>query len=166
MSAISFLSEYPEAQIAVVEPDKDNFMLLKYNVSPYNLNYIRAYFFEAAVYNKDTDLLLYDSLTGSHGYRVTEDKIGIPLRTIAAFSIDTLLKKLKWETVDIIKIDVEGAEKEIFRENLSWLRKTKYLIVETHDRFKPNATKVLFKALEDYDYKMEVRNQNLLFKFF
>jgi FkbM family methyltransferase len=164
LSAISFLSEYPKAQVAVVEPDLDNFKLLQENTKPYNEHEMRVHHFNTAIYNREAELFFEDPQVGSHGYRVSESK-GVNYKSIIqTLTVNNLLDKLGWDKVDIIKIDIEGAEKELFESNTDWIGRTRYLIIETHDRFKNDSTKTVFHTLENFSYKMKVLNQNLIFK--
>ena len=51
---------------------------------------------------------------------------------------------------DILKIDIEGAEMELFASNTEWLNKVRYMIIETHDKIGREITKRVFKTLNDY----------------
>ncbi len=164
LSAVSFLSEYPRAALAVVEPDTENFKLLNENIKPYVLQGREVHFYNTAVYNVETELFLEDPGVGSHGFRMVQGKPSNAKGAMSAVTINGLLTELKWDSVDIVKIDIEGAEKELFELNTEWLDKAKYVMVETHDRFKPDATKTVFAALASRSYKMKIWNQNLLFK--
>jgi hypothetical protein len=42
--------------------------------------------------------------------------------------------------VDIFKIDIEGAEKELFEHCEAWIARVDALIVELHDRMKPGCS--------------------------
>ena len=67
------------------------------------------------------------------------------------------------EHIDIIKIDIEGSEKEVFAIHTDlWLPKTKTLIIELHDRIVPGCSKTVFKQISKYDFSMEIMGQNLL----
>jgi len=165
LSVISFLSEYPSAELVAVEPESENFKLLEENILPYIREDRTLYAIQKAVYSVDRELILRDSGTGSHGFRTVENGNEGRIGMIQAISINSLLNQLGWSTVDIIKIDIEGAEKELFESNTEWIGRTRYLIVETHDRFKDDSTKAVFHALEKYPYKMRVWNQNMLFSF-
>lgn len=162
LSAISFLSEYPKAELIVVEPDPDNFSVLIENTLPYNLPVQRVHYYNSAVYGQETDLFLIDPKSGSHGFQTTEEHVGEDKKIVRTVTVNGLLEKHGWNRVNIIKINIEGAEKELFESNTEWITQTKYLIVETHDRFKDDCTKSLFKALEKYSYKMRILEQNLI----
>jgi FkbM family methyltransferase len=46
--------------------------------------------------------------------------------SIESVTIDAVIKESNWQTLDILKMDIEGAEKEVFEGNVAaWLPKTK-----------------------------------------
>jgi hypothetical protein len=53
--------------------------------------------------------------------------------------LPTLRRETGVETVDILKIDVEGAEREIF-STCNWMDKVKLLAIELHDRDWPGCS--------------------------
>jgi hypothetical protein len=66
-------------------------------------------------------------------------------------------------TIDILKIDIEGAEKEIFETNFeNWITNTKVIIVETHDRYKKGTSKAIFNTIGKYDFSLELSGENLV----
>jgi FkbM family methyltransferase len=52
---------------------------------------------------------------------------------IDAVTMDSLLEDYSTSTGFIVKIDIEGAEREVFSSNTSWLRLVDLLIIELHD---------------------------------
>jgi hypothetical protein len=61
------------------------------------------------------------------------------------------------EYIDLLKIDIEGAESELFRSNYeSWLSKTRAIVVEIHNHFNPMCSSTLEKALSQFGFK-EIR---------
>ncbi|MBX2963396.1 MAG: FkbM family methyltransferase [Cyclobacteriaceae bacterium] len=166
LSAISFLSEYLNAEVLVVEPDPGNYKLLVENTSSYNSSKVRVYHYNTAIYADETEMLLHDPQTGTHGFQILEKNSYDQGRVVKAVTINNLLDRHGWDQVDIIKINIEGAEKELFERNTEWIARTKCLIVETHDRFKDGASKSVFRALEKFPYKMRILEQNLIFTLF
>ena len=74
------------------------------------------------------------------------------------------MKKMDWDHIDILKLDVEGAEKEIFSSNYEdWLPKTKVLIIELHDRMRKGCSKVVFSAISEYNFSLDISGENLVF---
>ena len=57
------------------------------------------------------------------------------------------------DMVDILKIDIEGSELDLFSKNYeSWLGKVKNIAIEIHDK---ESEKAFFNALSDFDYQLE-----------
>ena len=54
----------------------------------------------------------------------------------------------------LIKLDIEGYENEIFKNNYDWIDKFKVLIIETHDWMLLKIKFIkFFNALENYEKK-------------
>lgn len=158
LAAIVFSNKFPNARIAAIEPDQGNFELLEKNTSLYNVLNIRG-----GVWNKNTYLEIEDRGWGEWAYTVHEvDQPGE--QSISALSVDEIMKRAGFEQIDILKMDIEGSEKEVFEEGYeSWLPKTKYLIIEMHDTMKKGASRAVFKAISKYNFSFQSRRENLLF---
>ena len=160
LTAAYFATQFPQASIVSLEPDEENFQLLSKNVSLYQN--IKA--LQGGVWNKSASLVVKDVGLGNNGFmveEVTPDTRG----AIKAWSIGDLMKEMQWDHCDVVKLDVEGSEKEIFSENYeSWLPKTKVLIVELHDRMKKGCSKAVFGTMSQYDFSFEVAGENLIFR--
>ncbi|OLO37173.1 hypothetical protein BTR23_13645 [Alkalihalophilus pseudofirmus] len=147
-TSVYFANEFPNAQIIAVEPDGPNFQLLKKNVRPYQ-NVVLE---QSGLWNKDTYLQVKDVGLGEWGMVVEELNKQEP-GAIKATTITSLINKYKINTIDILKLNIEGAEKELFSAGYEdWLNKVKILIIELHDRIKPGCSDALFKALEPYNF--------------
>jgi hypothetical protein len=48
-------------------------------------------------------------------------------------SINTILQKLNWKKVDLLKIDIEGYEGILLTQNNEWLNKIDTIIMEIHE---------------------------------
>jgi hypothetical protein len=55
--------------------------------------------------------------------------------------------------VDIFKIDIEGAEKELFEHCEAWIGRVDALIVELHDRMKPGCSDSFNTAALGFEMK-------------
>ncbi|RZK02930.1 MAG: hypothetical protein EOO43_23210 [Flavobacterium sp.] len=54
------------------------------------------------------------------------------------------------EIIDLIKIDIEGSEYEVFRYNSDcWIKSSRLIAVEIHENLKPGVTKIIEDALEN-----------------
>ena len=131
-TAAYFLSRHPTCFVVAVEPDGGNFAMLEKNLTPYAGRYKAV---RAAVWPEPTELFLHAETTGlgnEWGRRVTTD----PRSTAPVEGIDitTLMAMTEYESISILKVDIEGAERELFARNFSgWLDRTDNIVVEIHD---------------------------------
>ena len=158
LASVHFKNRFPNAKIICVEPESGNFEMVQKNTKPYP-NIIPV---KAGVWNKTTYLKIIDSSVASWGFMVKETAADDPT-ALPAVSIGDLMRTYHFPRIDILKMDIEGSEKEVFEENYDeWLSKTRILLVETHDGMRKNAAKTLFRALDKYDYQLGTSGENLL----
>ncbi|HSK11695.1 MAG TPA: FkbM family methyltransferase, partial [Phnomibacter sp.] len=120
--AIIMANRYPNARIISIEPDAGNFAQLVKNTAPYP-NIIPIH---AGLWHKPCDLEIVDDAMDEWGLQVreTEDEHGMQAITIGA-----LMETYNMPTIDVVKLDVEGAEAAIFSDNYhNWMSKTRILI--------------------------------------
>jgi FkbM family methyltransferase len=111
------------SKLVCVEPLPTNVKLGRRNLAQ---NGIDAHFIEAAVGEEDgVARFQTDRGHSNRGHLDTSGELEVPV-----VSMRTLLADL--DRVDLLKIDIEGAESELFRGDLSWLEKVKAIIIEFH----------------------------------
>ena len=77
-------------------------------------------------------------------------------------SLDHLLAEFR-RRPDILKIDVEGAEKEIFSKNYeSWLGKVNVIMIELHDHIRGGCAKTFYSATDKFNFKKVLQKGNLV----
>jgi FkbM family methyltransferase len=155
-ASLFFSKKFPNSKIIAIEPEKENFKYLKKNTSSYK-NITPVF---GGVWNKDTYLELKRTCCGECGYLFEETNKPSLIR---AYSIETILNKFAkdFKKIDILKIDIEGSEKELFSSNFNkWLKRTKILILGVHDKLKPGCQKSINKALKNYNYKLKLKGEN------
>lgn len=133
MTAIYFGRVYPEARIACVEPVPANLRVLEMNLA---LNAVRADVFAAAIDVKDGSLQM-ELGPMDYGHKVSSDSIGTTGKTVevGALSIPTIMHRLGWERIGLLKVDIEGHEKVLLSTDCEWLRYVDTMCVECHDGF-------------------------------
>jgi FkbM family methyltransferase len=132
-TAVYLSKLFPHATIACVEPMPGNIELLKENLA---LNKVSAVIFEAAATVKDEQIVMeiadQDYANKVHdipyGKTISENTL-----TVEGLSIDTILNKLNWQQVDLLKIDIEGYEGVLLSTNNGWLNKVAAIIIEIHE---------------------------------
>ena len=116
-ASIYFTHRYPDAKIIAIEPEATNFELLARNVRPYPaITPVRA-----ALWSRDGEVIIRQPDPG-HGIpgkwgSVTRESPGADVRAI---TLRTLMKEMQLQSVDLLKVNIEGAEKEVF-EACDWM---------------------------------------------
>ena len=67
---------------------------------------------------------------------------------------NTFLDQQNWQTVDVLRMDIEDSEKEVLDTANKWIVKLRLLIVELHPAIHPNCAVSSFKALADRDARL------------
>lgn len=162
LSLIVFLHEFPHAEIGALEPDAGNFKWLEKNIKPYQNEGRKITLKNQPVYSESKNVYLTDPGHGTHGFRISEKKEEGIIAEMKSLTMLAIFEQMGWEKVDLVKVDIEGAEKELFETNTDWIGRVKHLEVETHDRFQPGSTKAVFKALEGFEYSVKLKNENMV----
>lgn len=160
LATLFFANKFPKAKIIAIEPELENFNILQKNVSEYP----NVICLNKAVWYKKTRLCIQSSGEGNWAFSVTgSDQNNDDL--IEAITFDEILELSGNTKLDIVKVDIEGAEKEVFTNFSSGtISKIRTLIVETHDRVKPGCTKALFDCLHNVDYNVAVSADNFIIR--
>ncbi|GJD75459.1 FkbM family methyltransferase [Methylobacterium goesingense] len=165
LGSIFFALRYPDAKLLVVEPDRNNFALLQENIRALGER-IEAH--QAAVWIRD-GLINFHTETNdgrdleAWGGQVSEES-GYKSRPTVCYKLKTLLDNSGFDTVDILKVDIEGAELELFsQEAETWLDRIKFIIVETHDRFRSGSEAAVRTVLANRFQELPPLGENLIF---
>ncbi|GAB3898847.1 hypothetical protein GCM10028803_19020 [Larkinella knui] len=149
LAAVYFANRYPNMQILSVEPESENFKILQQNIAPYAT--IRAV--KAGLWSRPTHLEIRDSGGGEWGFTVEETETPTP-GSVRAESIDALVLQNDGKPFDVVKLDIEGSESEVFRTNTgSWLPQARALIVELHEWMKPGSSASFREATSVHPYQ-------------
>jgi FkbM family methyltransferase len=142
MASLLFHQRYPEARIIAVEPEAANFAALVRNVSPYK-NILPV---QAALWKEDGEVRLGKSTAHPKGaFAIAEDGD----QRVRAVTMDTLMKETGLNTIDFLKIDIEGAEKDVF-QNCPWIKNVRVMAIELHDRVRPDCRSTVESAATDF----------------
>ena len=151
-----FLSQFPHAKIYAVEPDPDNVKMCRINTRPYS-NRIKI--FQSGIWSHQTGLVLSQEKYRDGrewAIQVREANQGENPDLIAT-DLSALIKEAGVNSVDILKIDIERSEIQVFSRNVeSWLPKIKNIVIELHDE---ECELVFFNAMKDYDYERTQRGE-------
>lgn len=123
-----YLSKYPKAKAVALEPDPENFSLLVRNCLSYGE---RALLLKAGLWSHDAHLQV--SPTGAKDALTVRE---VPAETPGSCpgrSMLSLLAEAGATEIDILKCDIEGAERELFSHDADgWLAVTRNIYIELH----------------------------------
>ena len=142
---------YPEARVVAVEPDPTNYEMLVKNTA--GLSDVQCLM--AGIWPEDGRLQLDHAGLGHSGFRTHAGGDGGG--NTDALTIGTLMTKAGFERIGLLKIDIEGAEKDLFGgTDLSWLEKVDRIAIELHDHIRPGAGQVFFEALRKDSWNVRI----------
>ena len=158
LSSIFFAVKFPEARIIAIEPEDSNFAVLERNSGGFE-NIVAL---KCAVWEKSAMLQIHDPGLGNYGFTTIEDR-SLGNASVKALGIKDIMLQFGFDHIDLLKIDIEGAEKELFSSNYEdWLPKTKLLAIEVHDRLRPGTSTALIKALAKFDFSIFAYGESLV----
>ncbi len=161
LATVFFKNKFPNAKVISIEPEDSNFKLLQENTQKYH----DVHCVKSGIWNKHANLIIKENNDGNWGFMVEEVDYENE-NTISAISITQIMNQYGIDAIDILKIDIEGSEKDLFEDNFEfWLSKTKVLIIELHDGLKAGASKSFFSAITKYNFSMSKKAENLIFYF-
>lgn len=155
-TSVYFLNKYPSAHIIAIEPDIDNFELLVKNLSPYGE---RAQAIHAAIWPEPTDLVVCRAPEGSReewGTWVRPSQVD-EAADIRGIDIPFILTESGFGHIDVLKIDIEGAEAALFaHQSQEWIHKVNAFFIELHN---PECERAFRQALSGHDFIFSQRGE-------
>jgi FkbM family methyltransferase len=128
LSSYYFLHRYPAARLIAVEPDPDNCELCRKNLAPFG---DRAVVLQAAVWPENRPLRITPA--SRHGGAWSLEVEPWPEGDVEGLTIPEILRRAGTSArIDLLKMDIEGAEADVFRESPAWLQTTRNIAIELH----------------------------------
>lgn len=165
LAIIYFKNKYPQAKIIAFEPNPQTAKILRLNIKTNHLKEITLV--KAAVSHKIGKEHFYIDNTSQIPWTWGDSLIEniwaskIPPQSILVKTVT--LSKFITKPVDLLKIDVEGAESKIIKEVSSKLHLIKNIIIEYHKTPKTNPHNKLFsitKILKKAGFNINILKQN------
>jgi FkbM family methyltransferase len=128
-SAVFFAFALPNAKIVAIEPDAANVDILRKNADGLDIEVVHGALASGAGRSKVTD-----PGQGHWAFRTVDaagDAAGPSVPNITIPEIYARHQPGFFPA--IVKIDIEGAEKDVFKGAMPWVRQTPVIIVELHD---------------------------------
>lgn len=161
-SSVYYALRFPRARILAVEAEPSNYAQLVINTA--KLPQIRP--LHAAVFHRAGEVVVSNPTSEPWGFQVgaAAEFADTPSRPlIRAMTVDELIDYAGFPRVDILKLDIEGAEKEIFQADVrSWLPRVRCMTVELHDRIKPGCSESFRRAVGAIPHRLSETVNNVL----
>lgn len=147
-ASVFLTNKYPDAQIIAVEPESANLQIARSNCADYpNIKLIHG-----GIWSHRTKLLIANPESESWGFTTREVK-GPPADAIDAYTIEDLIACSGSQTVDLLKLDIEGAEDQLFSQSdLSWLDKTRVVLIELHSA---QTRRLVMSVMASHNFKQQ-----------
>lgn len=157
-SSVYYARRFPNAIIAAVEPDAGNFEILLLNVSKFkNIRPLHA-----ALRGEAAPLRISDTSPSRRAPRAETASSSAERRAVKELSVPQVMQRIGADRIDILKLDIEGAEYELFRSRPSWLARTRYIAIELHDDLCGGSSAAFYRALSAYGFTQSSRGDNVL----
>ena len=163
LSAVWFANRFPDALVYVIEPERSNFQLLQRNTAAYR----QVIPLHGGVWGQPCRLVISNPSAGNASFllrEVPESAAASGSDSLRGYSIEGLSPPPDLSGLFVVKIDIEGAEAELFQGSAEWLRIVKLVIIELHDWLLPwqGTSRNFFKRIAEHNFDVVVRGENLL----
>lgn len=161
LASVFFHLKYPKAEIVAVEIEKQNMEQIKRNTKGIENFELQ----QKGLFNRKAFFKVEDPYNATNSFQIREVASSEPF-DIESITLDEIINHKNWQTIDILKIDIEGAEKELFESNYeNWLPKTKVIFIETHDRMRPKCSHTVTTTINKYNFMLYTTTEGTLVYF-
>jgi len=143
-AALRFRKHYPNLRIICIEPEESNYNLLRENVWRYE----DIFCIKGWLWNRKTYLKIIDTKAEKWGFELCESDTQTDIQW---YSIEDIISQYKINSIDIVKIDIEWSEKEVFEKNTERIEKSNTIVIETHERMRKWSHATVIKRMENWN---------------
>jgi FkbM family methyltransferase len=158
MATLYFAHRYPEARIIAIEPEQGNFEMLRRNCG----NLANAVLIQGAIWPTKCSLTIENSAVDSWEFRVSERSSVGGGDEVSAITIPDILDLIGAKRIDLLKVDIEGSELQLFSSSAEeWIDSVQVITIELHDRFCAGCAKAFYSVLAKRKFVQEIRGENI-----
>lgn len=150
LASVFYAHRYPEARIIAIEPEPSNYQVLLKNTACYP----RITPVLAALWDRNEDIDVVDVGFGHTAFQTQEIKADAARSMVArakAITMDRLLTEFDISAIDLLKIDIEGAEKELFEGPVEWIERVGVIAIEVHEHMRPGSNACVQAATREFE---------------
>lgn len=159
LATLWFANLFPQAKIASIEPDQDNFALLVRNTKHLGSKVLPI---NAGIWDHSTRLEIVNPNSGSASFRVQEVPAG-QAGGVPALSIGDICRQAGAAHPFIVKMDIEGAQANVFQDHTEWVAKTHLITLELDDWLLPwqGTSRNFFRCLSLYPFDYLLHKESI-----
>lgn len=159
LASFWYANRFPAAKIVVVEPDQANLEILKLNLNCFG---DRVVVLKGGIWNKEGFLKITNPESGPAAYRVDfdDEKSADGIR---CYTINEICEMQNCNNPYIVKIDIEGSQKNLFKDNTEWVKNTNLITLELDDWLLPwqGTSRNFFSCLSQYPFDYLLNGESI-----
>jgi FkbM family methyltransferase len=124
-------------------------------------NFANVYTVRAALWTETCSVLLFNPGTGEWAFRLAEaadvarqaghpNVLDYSAVSVPAVTLSDIIRDYALANIGLLKLDIEGSEKELFEHADAWIANVDAICLELHDRFKPGCSRAFYKAIDEF----------------
>lgn len=150
-----FMQQFPNSRIIALEPDEENCNAFRKNVRGNNVDLLNM-----ALWSHSRGVRIANPGDHACSLRVEDAKPNVFV--VPSITMDEIVRK--FGDVSILKLDIEGAEKEVFASGAQpWVERVGLIMVELHERYAPGVGKLVESVLGPLSKTVTCRGHYKLF---
>jgi FkbM family methyltransferase len=150
---------FPEAQFVAVEPDDSNFDLLEKNTAHIR---DRVLCLKGGLWDKSARLTIINPAEGASAYRVEEAPV-TDTTGLRAYTIPEICAMAGKPAPFVVKLDIEGSQKSLFRSNTDWVKDAHLITLELDDWLFPwsGCNRSFFACLAKLPFDYLIKDESI-----
>jgi FkbM family methyltransferase len=153
-ATVYYALRYPGAKIISVEPDEENVRMMQLNCEGLS----QVSIVKSAIWGRETHLRIRNPEARAWAFQVEEVAPGTP-NSFAARTIVSFLADEPAGGNVLVKLDIEGAEKNVFSAgDLRWIDSASALVIEIHDE---EGREIVERAMESKGFQSRPQGEKL-----
>lgn len=159
LATVWFARIFPDAHVISIEPEKHNFEILKKNTKHLCDKVTTV---NGALVESGGNFSIVNPNSGAASFRLARQN-ETDQDSIIGYTVDDLMKKIDNGEILIVKIDIEGGQKNLFSSNIGWISKTHLIILELDDWLLPwqATSETFFEAVSALRFDYLIRGENI-----
>lgn len=153
LSAIWFAQKFKKSTIFVIEPDEENLKVLNKNIESFS---DRVVVLKGGIWSEPSYAKIANPEAGPASFQLELEKEGEHANSIRCFTIGEVCDLANNSFPLIVKLDIEGSQKELFSKNITWVNQVDLITLELDDWLLPweGTSRNFFKCLSPlkFDY--------------